>query len=138
MKKRDVIIIVAVLAVALVGMAAVRFWPASAPVADDPAATATAAPRVRVYVGNAGTAYKELSLDEDQVLEIDQGSGVVNHVEVKDGVVRMQDSTCADKLCVGQGDMSADNVSDRVLGNLIICLPNQVMLELVTDGEVEQ
>ena len=128
MKKRDVIIIAAVLAVALIGLVAVNFWPS-------PAGGDNAPAYARIYVGNASAPYAELPLDEDQVLEIDQGSGVVNYVEVKDGVVRMQDSTCPDKLCVGQGDMSQDNVDQRVLGNMIVCLPNQVLLELVTDGE---
>ena len=145
MKKQDVIIIAAVLAVALIGLAAVRFWPSSAALFPSghtagPAPSSTQAPEdsgavVRVYVGTASAPYAELSLSEDQVLEVDQGSGGVNYVEVKDGAVWMQDSTCPDKLCVGQGEMSEDNVSDRVLGNMIVCLPNQVLLELVTGEE---
>lgn len=122
MKKRDIIIIAAVLAVAVLGMAAVRFF---SPKGDSA--------YLRVYVNDQ--VYREVSLDEDQVIEIDQGSGVVNHVEIQDGAARMLDSTCPDQLCVGFGDMSVDNYEDRPLRNWTVCLPNQVALELVLDSE---
>ena len=37
---------------------------------------------------------------------------------------------------VDQGEVTLDNRKDRVLGNMIICLPNQVMLQLFTPEEV--
>ncbi len=122
MKKRDIWIICAVLAVAVAGMAAVRFL-----------SPKNAAGTSRIYIG--GEVYKTVSLDEDQVVEIDQGSGVVNHVEVKDGSIYMMDSTCSDKLCVDQGKMSLADYESRILRNWIVCLPNQITVELVLDGE---
>ncbi len=121
-KKRDLVIVAAVLLVAVAGMAAVRFLAPNAPVG-----------RAKIYVGSY--VYKEVSLDEDQVIEIDQGSDVVNHVEVKDGAINMVDSTCPDQQCVHQGEITAENYEDRALRNWIVCLPNQVTIELVLEDE---
>lgn len=122
MKKRDLIIAVVVLVVALGGMAAVHFLSPKKP-----------ADYALVYIQNY--VYKKLPLNEDTVLEIDQGSGVVNHVEVKDGAVYMLDSSCPDQQCVHQGEISPENYEERILRNWVICLPNQVTIELVLADE---
>lgn len=121
MKKRDVLIVAAVVVVALLGMLAVRLL--------TPGPTQYA----RIYVQDR--LYQEVPLDTDQVVEIDQGNGVVNHVEVKDGAIHMKDSTCDDKLCVEQGEITPENYEDRALRNWVVCLPNQVTIELVLADE---
>lgn len=122
MKKRDILIVAAVLVIAVAGMAAVKFLSPSK-------AVGTAKILVSSYV------YKEVSLDEDQVIEIDQGNGVVNHVEVKDGAIFMSDSSCPDQQCVDQGEITMENYEERVLRNWVICLPNQVTIELQLEDE---
>ena len=122
MKKRDVLIVAVLLFVAVAGMAAVKLL-----------APNTVTDRARIYVGSY--IYKEVSLSEDQVIEIDQGNGIVNHVEVKDGAIFMADSSCPDQQCVGQGDISMENYEIRVLRNWIVCLPNQVTVALVLEDE---
>lgn len=122
LKKRDLIIVVVLLLVAVAGMAATKFFSPNS-------STQTA----RIYVG--ANLYKEVALDEDQVVEIDQGSGMVNHVEVKDGAIHMMDSTCSDKQCVYQGEVSPENYENRALRNWIVCLPNGVTIELVLADE---
>ena len=62
---------------------------------------------------------------------VDQGSGVVNVIHTTETSVVMHSSTCDNQSCVEQGVVSLDNMQDRVLGGLIICLPNEVILELV-------
>ena len=52
-----------------------------------------------------------------------------------DGVY-MEDSTCANHDCVNQGTVTLENRNDRILGNMIICLPNQVTLQLYTPEEI--
>ncbi len=122
MKKRDIIIIAVVLVVAAVGMAAVSLLaPKGEPV------------YAYIYVGDR--LYETDPLDEDKLIEIDQGDGTVNHVEIKNGVVRMVDSTCPDKQCVYQGEMSEDNYEERPMRNWIVCLPNQVSIELSLQDE---
>lgn len=121
-KKRDVLIVAVLLVIAVAGMAAVKLLSPNK-------AVGTAKILVGSYV------YKEVSLDEDQVIEVDQGNGVVNHVEVKDGAIYMADSSCPDQQCVGQGEITMDNYEERVLRNWIICLPNQVTIELQLEDE---
>lgn len=117
MKKRDIIIIVIFLAAALIGMAAVKLL--------SPKGNITYAD---IYVNEM--LYEVVPLNEDTVITIDQGDGTINYVEVKDGAVFMADSTCHDGLCISQGTMSPENYEDRPMLNWIICLPNQVTIQL--------
>lgn len=122
MKKRDIIIVVIFLAIALIGMVTVKLL----------------APRgnityVDIYVNEQ--LYEVAPLNEDTVVTIDQGNGKVNYVEIKDGQVFMADSTCHDHLCITQGAMDPENYLDRPMLNWIICLPNQVTVQLRVDEE---
>ena len=122
MKKRDIIIIAVFLAVAIIGMAAFKlFAPKGAITYAD------------IYVNDS--LYEVVPLNEDTVITVDQGDGKVNYVEVKDGAIFMRDSTCADHLCVQQGEMTPENYEDRPMLNWIICLPNRVTVELRIDEE---
>lgn len=124
MKKRDIIIIASLLAAALAGFVLVNVFGSQR------------GDTGYVYIKVKDQLYESAPLNEDRVITIDQGSGTVNHVEIKDGAVRMLDSTCADKQCVHQGDMTAENINERALRNYIICLPNKVTVELrLQDGE---
>ena len=66
---------------------------------------------------------------------IDQGSGRVNVVHTTATSIRMHSSTCDNQNCVDQGEVSLTNGSDRVLGNMIVCLPNEVILEILPASE---
>ena len=57
-------------------------------------------------------------------------------IEVTPTSVKMYESTCANQDCVRQGTVSLENYKQRVLQNMIICLPNEVMLELYTAEEL--
>lgn len=122
MKKRDVLIIVIFLVVALVGMAVAKLLV--------PKGNITYAD---IYINEQ--LYEAVPLNEDTVITVDQGDGKVNHVQVKDGTIFMADSTCADGLCVSQGAMSPENYENRPMLNWIICLPNQVTVQLRVDEE---
>jgi hypothetical protein len=50
----------------------------------------------------------------------------------------MKSSTCDNQDCVLQGTVSLENKYERVLGNMIICLPNEITLELFTPQELVQ
>lgn len=45
----------------------------------------------------------------------------------------MHSASCKNQDCVHQGDVTLDNYNNRVLNNWIICLPNQVTIELVAE-----
>jgi len=64
------------------------------------------------------------------------GTETVNVIHVTPDGVCMEDSTCENHDCVNQGTVTLDNRKDRILSNMIICLPNQVYLELLTPEEI--
>lgn len=64
------------------------------------------------------------------------GTEAENVIHLTPDGVYMEDSTCEGHDCVNQGEVTLDNRNDRVLGNMIICLPNQVTLQLFTPEEV--
>ena len=119
MKKRDIIIIVAVLAVAFAMFMAFNLFQTRESAVED---------FVYIYVNDA--LYEADPLSEDKLIEIDQGNGMVNHVQIKDGKVYMSDSTCENQDCVEQGTMTGENVDTRPMRNWIVCLPNGISIEL--------
>ena len=76
----------------------------------------------------------EYSYDLKQVLP--DGTEAVNVIHLSPEGVYMEDSTCENHDCVDQGEVTLTNKQDRILGNMIICLPNQVVLQLFTPEEV--
>lgn len=76
----------------------------------------------------------EYSYHLEQVLP--DGTPAENVIHVTSEGVWMEDSTCDNHDCVDQGEVTLDNRLDRVLGNMIICLPNQVTLQLLTPEEI--
>ena len=70
----------------------------------------------------------------EQVLP--DGTSAENVIHVTAEGVYMEDSTCENHDCVDQGEVTLENRKDRILGNYIICLPNQVTLQLLTPDEV--
>ena len=64
------------------------------------------------------------------------GTETENLIHLTPDGVYMEDSTCEGHDCVNQGIVTLENRDDRILSNMIICLPNQVMLQLFTPEEV--
>ena len=64
------------------------------------------------------------------------GTEAVNTIHLTPEGVYMEDSTCEGHDCVQQGEVTLDNRAERILGNMIICLPNQVTLQLYTPEEL--
>ena len=83
---------------------------------------------------------------QDQVWEaipmVDEGEYVIEQADGKTNVVHttatgaiMHSSTCDNQSCVQQGEVTLENRDSRVLTNMIICLPNEVILEVLTPAE---
>lgn len=64
------------------------------------------------------------------------GEVAVNTIHLTPDGVCMEDSTCEGHDCVQQGEVTLENRTERILGNMIICLPNQVTLQLYTPEEL--
>lgn len=81
--------------------------------------------------------FEPIPLLEDGSLRLTQGEGVENIIHVGHNSVYMESSTCDNQDCVQQGEITLDNRDSRILYNMIICLPNQVSLELLTAEEAQ-
>ena len=111
---------------------------------DEPTATAAAASVVQepkayllVIIGDA--VYQPVPLTGDGDYTVTQKAiGAENKIHVTAESIQMSSANCDNQDCVEQGEVSLSNRSERLLGNMIICLPNNVTLELLTPAEAEE
>lgn len=82
-----------------------------------------------VVVQSHSEEYARLPLDKDAELDIKWGDSH-NYLVIRDGVATVTDASCPDKLCVHQADISKG-------GEMIVCLPNQVMITVEGSGDSE-
>lgn len=71
------------------------------------------------------------AVGEEGDVTVDQGNGKVNVIHMTENGFYMASSTCDNQLCVQQGEVTVDNYRQRILGASVLCLPNNVDLELV-------
>lgn len=150
--KKNLVVILALAAlIALVILAASVFKPEinptlgvlSADATQAPAeATATpvpeaTAPAVQAYlvVQVAGAMYEPIPLYKEDRYTITRGD-MVNTIAVTPTGIRMHESSCDNQDCVLQGEVTLENHHKRVLQNMILCLPNEVILALYTPDEL--
>ena len=76
-------------------------------------------------------------LVKEQDLPITQADGKQNVVHIFPDGFYMATATCDNQDCVHQGKVTLDNRDVRLLGNQVVCLPNQVVLELLTPEEAQ-
>ena len=66
------------------------------------------------------------------------GTEAVNVLHLTANGVWMEDSNCEGHDCILEGEVTLENREERVLWNMIICLPHQLSLELITREEALQ
>lgn len=71
-----------------------------------------------VTITAKGEIYGRYSLSENQIIKIND----TNVAEIKDGQIFMKEASCPDHLCIYQGSFGEK-------GGLIVCLPNEVIIE---------
>ncbi len=81
--------------------------------------------------------FEPLALTEERDLELTQPDGKQNVVRITPESIIMHSSNCDNQDCVHQGMVSLENRDKRVLQSMIICLPNQVVLELLDPEEAQ-
>ncbi len=92
----------------------------------------TAEVKGHVIITVAGRQYGDpIAMDRDKVITIRQDDGKVNKVHITPEKVYMESSTCDNQDCVGQGEVSLENYETRILSTYVICLPNEVTIEMV-------
>lgn len=110
---------------------------AEAVVTETPAADATDAPEARAYllVTVRGVTYQPIPLYEEHDYTIRQPN-CENVLHVTADSVYMKSASCDNQDCVEQGTVTLENSKERALFNMILCLPNQVYLELYSAEEI--
>lgn len=70
------------------------------------------------------------SLNDNQEITIEDEDGSKNVISIQDGKVSMKAASCPDLICVHHKPIYKN-------GEVIICVPNHVSLEIVSDIENE-
>lgn len=162
-RKKDLILVLALLALALLFLLISRpaRKPAAVPPAPPPAETGTVTEErpaesyadfvsetVRAYfeeypaasylfVNTGGSAYSPIPLNGDNSFRIAQQDGSENVIHIGENSFYMESSNCKNQNCVGQGEVTLENRESRPLFNMVICLPHNLSLELLTREEAE-
>ena len=116
---------------------------AEMPSSEDPAETVPAEPKGYLLIQYSGqVGVLPLPTEEESTFPLTQmlpdGSVSVNLIHLTPDSVWMEESTCDNHDCIDQGEVTLENWKDRILGNMIICLPNQVVLQLISAEEYRQ
>ena len=82
----------------------------------------------RVEITIDGKLYKTFSLEEEITEEIRTGEDGCNTLIIRDGKAFMDFATCPDGICVDHSPIFRD-------GESIVCLPNRVVVTIVTQEE---
>ena len=72
-----------------------------------------------------------IPMDREKIITVKQENGQINKVHITPNGAWMEYSTCDNQDCVGQGHITLDNYKTRILSTFVICLPNNVTVEMV-------
>lgn len=86
------------------------------------------APGDQVVVEVDGAVFGTYDLHKDAEIQIETENGGYNVLVITDGFAAVTQASCPDKLCVHQHRISHSDES-------IICLPNKVVISIVTHNE---
>ena len=92
--------------------------------------------RGHVVITVAGRQYGDpIPMDRDKIITVKQENGAINRIHITPEYVEMESSTCENQDCIGEGEVNVNTYKDRILSTYIICLPNQVTIEMVPADE---
>ena len=79
-----------------------------------------------------GQIYEEISLNQDKDVEVYlDGGTLLNTVRIQDRKAFMLYACCPDKLCVKHKPID----SESYINDMIVCLPNRVTVEIITNDK---
>ena len=92
--------------------------------------------RGHVVITVAGRQFGDpIPMDRDKIITVKQENGAINRIHITPEYVEMESSTCENQDCIGEGEVNVNTYKDRILSTYIICLPNQVTIEMVPADE---
>lgn len=77
----------------------------------------------KAIVTQNGQVIKELPLNKEAQVSLDDGNGGTNTLEVKNGSICMTEANCPDLVCVYTGNISRT-------GEVIACLPHSLIITI--------
>lgn len=114
-KRLNLILVLAIAAVACVGLVATRLMGAN-----------TNADTATVVIRDGEQNVYELPLSQDTTKTVTTDLGT-NLIEIKDGRVRVEEADCPNQDCVHQGWVDA-------AGEQIVCLPHKLTVDIVDES----
>ena len=90
-----------------------------------------------LLVKTASGTYMPIPLNEDNAFTVRQSDGSENTVHIGKNSFYMEASNCENQNCVEQGEVTLENRDSRALLNMVICLPHNLSLELLTLEEAQ-
>ncbi len=142
--KNVLIILILVVFIALVALGAMVFTsqPKVLPDAAGDSGSTELTGAGYVYITAAGEARWFELPEAESKLEItrtaEDGTEIFNVINLSPTGVFVESASCDNQDCVEQGLVTLENREERVLRNLIVCLPNEVAVELYSAQEVQQ
>lgn len=122
MKRRnDIILLVTVLLLSCAGILFVNYRKNS---------VKTDIAKAKVLMSVDGKVEQEIDLSKDGDYAILNDNGDFNMINITQGVVRMKEANCPDKLCIHQGKISKN-------GETIVCLPHGLIVEIKSEDNPE-
>ena len=122
MKRRnDIILLVTVLLLCCAGILCVNYRKNS---------VKTDIAKAKVLMSVDGKVEQEIDLSKDGDYAILNDNGDFNTINITQGVVRMKEANCPDKLCIHQGKISKN-------GETIVCLPHGLIVEIKSEDNPE-
>jgi hypothetical protein len=112
LKKRDIILIIALLAIASATLLAYRLLTKPS---DDS--------KTEIVVTIHGEEYGRYSIHKDQEIEIPAEYGT-SILVIKDGKAKMESAGCPDQICVKHNKIHYNH-------DMIVCMPNEIIVEVV-------
>lgn len=77
--------------------------------------------KVRVYISKEESGTYSLDVDQEILIETDNG---INVLTIKDGKAMVTSADCKDQICVHMAPLS------KSTPGIIVCLPHEVVIEL--------
>ena len=90
-----------------------------------------------MVVTTANGVHMPVPLSAENELRLTQADGSENVIHIGKNSFYMASSNCDNQICVHEGEVTLENREARIMLNLVICLPHNLKLELLSRTETE-
>ncbi len=83
-----------------------------------------------VYIARGQELLISFPFSEAHLISVIQEDGAENHILMTGTLVKVTEANCGNQDCVGMGEVTRENLNERVLGGFIVCLPHRLTVEV--------